>query len=177
MSLREPESVHTVSDSEPVTSYDRDFDSEDCFLMMIGRKVDNLPQDHYIRPFLPEGNSNLGELHFLPHGKAITDSSKRTEFLYIWVNGFKEYLTELETNPLINYDFIYGRTDPQMASVAKWTGFTAVEPKEQEESSSVILCATPDKIKETFEKHKKDGTIDKIVNRYKRLYSTDENLS
>jgi len=171
MSLGELISAKSDLDSEP-EDYERCFESDDCFLQIVCRKTENLPEDHFIKPFIPDKVSNLGEIHFIPDCKATEDPSKRTKFLYIGVNAIKEYLEELKTNPLINYDFIYGRTDPQMASVARWVGFTAVEPKEREMSGSVILYAKPEDIKETFEKRKKDGTIDKIVNRYKRLYST-----
>lgn len=166
MSLRELAISKSELGSE--TDFSMDFESDDCFLQILGKKIDELPEDHFIRPMLPNEVSSIGEIHFLPNGRATDDSTKRTEALYVGINAMEEYLRKIETNPLINYDFIYGRSDPHMASIARRIGFTTVDSSS---FGSVIMYTTPTEIRRSLGKLKEEGIVDKIKNRYKKFYS------
>jgi len=147
------------------TDFSMDFESEDCFLQILGKEIGELPEEHFIRPLLSEGISKIGEIHFLPNGNTCENPSNRTEILYLGMNAIKEYIDQLKTNNSIEYDFIYGRSDPQMASVAKRLGFTTIDNN----SGSVIMYASSKDIVRNFEKLKDEGVLDKIKKRYQNL--------
>ena len=74
-----------------------DFESSDFFLQILDKKRSELPEDHYIRPFLSEGDQSLGEIHFLPNGNATANLANRTEILLIGIDSLlQEYYENFE---------------------------------------------------------------------------------
>ena len=164
-------SIRDLAISKSDLDYESDsqtnFESADCFLQILGKDITEIPSDHYIRPIIPDNASSLGEIHFLPNGNATEDPSNRTEILHIGIRAIQEYIKQRQGNSLINYDFIYGRSDPSMASVAKAVGFTAIE--DPHNAGSIIMYATPQEIADGFDQLKKNGIIDQIEKRYLTL--------
>ena len=104
----------------------------------------------------------MGEIQFFPNGHATDNPSKKTEILYIGIKAIEEYINEIKSNESVKYDFIYGRSDHQIASVTKRIGFTTVDNG----SGSIVMYTTPKEIIDAYNKLQTEGVIEKINMRY-----------
>lgn len=129
-----------IANKSDIQNTESSFESKDCYLQIIDTTPADLPEDHYIRSFLENGDENLGQIHFLPFGLATATEERKSEILLTGLKDFGELVEELNKKPS-RYDVIFGMSDPQMISVASAVGFKVHDLKAY--PGSQIISAKP----------------------------------